>query len=240
METNKTSLLSVVLAVCAGLVASVALLVGLQRVSTLNVNVNADKPVNVSVKGGDQASSDEQVGANAGEITYWTSGDFSDDLNVQDTIAVGGNATFAGGVTITGNVTSTSIPKANATSFTSSASSQSLCSIRNTTGADRVLDNVTIVYATSSATGGIYRFTISQASTAATTGTALGTDLFLDRFFDAPTDGLNNLTSTSTLMVGTGSGSNASKVIWRSGYYLNYLIASPTSTLRGSCRATSF
>jgi hypothetical protein len=235
METNKTNIAGVVLAVCAGLVASVALLVGLQRVSTLNVNVNADKPVNVSVKGGEQSSPNEQVGANAGEITYWTSGDFSDDLNVQDTLTVAGNTTFTGGLSISGNVTSTSVVKDSVSSFTSSASSQTLCSLRNTTGADRVLDDVTLVYATSSVTGGTYRFTISTAAAAATTGTTLGTDLLNDIAYAAPTNGINNLTATSTLMGTTGA-----KIIWRSGYYLNYMIASPTSTLTGSCRATSF
>lgn len=233
---NKSSLLGVVIAVCAGVIASVALVAVLTRVTSLNVNVNADKPVNVTVDGRsiNSGSGDEAVGANSGEITYWTSGDFSDDLNVQDDLTVAGDTSFTGGVTLTGNVTSTSVPTTKTSSYTASASSQSLCAIRNTTGADRVLDNVTLTFATTTVTGGFYRFTISQASTAATTGTTLGTDLYNDIVYAVPTDGIRNLTATSTLMGSTGA-----KVIWRSGNFLNFMVASPTSTFSGTCKAVS-
>lgn len=226
---NKSSLLGVVIAVCAGVIASVALVAVLTRVSSLNVNVNADKPVNVTVDGRsvNSGSGDEVVGANSGEITYWISGDFSDDLNVQDTATVAG-------LTVTGNVTSTSMPTTKTTSYTASASSQSLCAIRNTTGADRVLDNVTLTFSTTTVTGGFYRFTISQATTAATTGTTLGTDLYNDIVYAVPTDGIRNLTATSTLMGSTGA-----KVIWRSGNFINFMVASPTSTFSGTCKAVS-
>lgn len=227
METNKTSIAGIALAVCAGVIASVALIVGLQRVSTLNVNVNADKPVNVSVKGSDQATGDEKVGATAGQVTYWTSGDFSDELNVQ------GN-TITSGLNVTGNVTSTSLPTEKTVSYTASVSSQTFCSIRNTTGADRVLAFADLIYATSSATGGAtQRFTVSQSSTASATGT--GSQLYFDGFVTVPTNGVNNLVPTSTL-----SGTNGARDIWTAGSYINFLQASPTSTLRGSCRVVSF
>jgi len=226
METNKSNLLGLVIAVCAGVLASIAVLMGLQKVSTLNVNVNADKPVNVSVKGGDVTpSEDELVGANAGEVTYWISGDFSDDLNVQDTLTtVGAN--------ITGNVTSTSLVTSKRIAFTSSASSQTLCSIRNTTGADRVLAFADLIYATTTATGGSYRLTVSQSATASATGT--GAQLYFDGFVSAPTNGINNLVPTSTL-----SGTNGVRDIWKAGNYINYLIASPTTTLAGTCLSAS-
>lgn len=227
METNKTSIVGIALAVCAGVIASVALIVGLQRVSTLNVNVNADKPVNVSVSGSDQTIGDEKVGATAGQVTYWTSGDFSDELNVQ------GN-TITSGLSVTGNVTSTSLPTEKVVSYTSSGSSQTFCSIRNTTGADRVLAFADLVYATSSATGGAtQRFTVSQSSTASATGT--GSQLYFDGFVSIPTNGVNNLVPTSTL-----SGTNGARDIWTAGNYINFLQASPTSTLRGNCRVVSF
>lgn len=226
---NKSSLLGVVIAVCAGVIASVALVAVLTRVSSLNVNVNADKPVNVTVDGRsvNSGSGDDAVGANSGEVTYWISGDFSDDLNVQDTATVAG-------LTVTGNVTSTSMPTTKTTSYTASASSQSLCAIRNTTGADRVLDSVVLTFATTTVTNGFYRFTISQATTAATTGTTLGTDLYNDIVYAVPTNGILNLTATSTLM-----GTSGAKVIWRSGNFLNFMVASPTSTLSGTCKAVS-
>lgn len=226
---NKTGLLGVVIAVCAGVIASVALIAGVSKVTSLSVNVNADKPVNVTVDGRSvQGGEGEQaVGANSGEITYWISGDFSDDLNVQDTLTTVG-------LNITGNVTSTSIPTSKVSSYTGSASSQAFCSILNTTGADRVLAFADLVYATNTATGGgTQRFTISQSSTASATGT--GSQLYFDGYVSVPTNGINNLVPTSTL-----SGTSGVRDIWKSGNYINFLQASPTSTLSGSCRVVSF
>lgn len=203
----------VVIALCAGVLAAAALLVSVQKASELNVNVNG--------------ASQEKVGANAGEITYWISGDFSDDLNVQGTLTTAG-------LEITGNVTSTSVATSKVTSFTGSASSQTLCAIRNTSGADRVLVGADLVYATSSVTGGTYdSLTISQSSTASATGTS--PDLYYSNTISVPTNGINNLTSTSTLY-GTGG----ARAIWKSNNYMNFLIGSPTSTLSGNCRVLSY
>lgn len=157
---------------------------------------------------------------------------FDEGIAVDGTEVISGTGYVAAsnGMTISGNVTTTSLVTDKVQTFTSSASSQSLCSIQNTTGSDRVLGVPTIVYATSSVTGGTYRFTISQSATANATGT--GANLYFDAGFSVPTDGLNNLTTTSTL---TSTGS-----IWRSGNYVNFLVASPTSTFSGNCRLPSY
>ncbi len=122
--------------------------------------------------------------------------------------------------------------------ITSSASSQTLCSFENDTGRDLVLSNVGVIYATNTATGGLWRVSISQSSTASATGT--GSNIYYDEAFSVPTNGLTNLNTTSTLLGYSGTGGTnvtSTQALFRSGYYLNYLIATPTSTGNFTCSA---
>ncbi len=139
------------------------------------------------------------------------------------------------GVTINGNVTSTSLVTEINTAFTAATTTQVLCSVTNTTGLDRVLDSVNVVYATSSVTGSdLGRVTISQSATAAT-----GTTLYFDNSLVNGT-GVNAVTATSTLTGTVTPSADASKPLWFSGNKINVLQASPTSTYTGSCRIISY
>ena len=204
--------------------------VHIQNVQSMNLVVRGQGSLGAGVSG----PQDELLGG----LVHNTQETFDAGIAVNGTeyVSSRGKLTIpaAGGASIAGYVTTTSLVTDQVTSYTSSASSQTLCSLLNSSGADRVLDQVVLTFATSTATGGSYRFTVSQASAVATTGTTLGTDLYNDIVYAAPTDGLVNLTATSTLMGSTGA-----KVIWRSGRFINFMIASPTTTLSGTCRATS-
>lgn len=147
----------------------------------------------------------------------------------------GGNGVSSTNAVLNGNVTSTAVPTTKTVAVSASASSQVLCSARNTTGQDRVLSAADLIYATSSVTGGNYRITLSQSATLGATGTA--SNLFYDETFAAPTNGINSVTPTSTLN-GTTS-TNATKVVWYTGNYVQAMIASPTTTLQGFCKFVS-
>lgn len=158
---------------------------------------------------------------------------FDSGIAVDGTEVISGTGalTISSGASISGNVTTTSLVTDIVTAFSSSATSQVFCSIRNTTGVDRVLSDASLIYATDTNTGGgAQNFTISQSASAAT-GT--GADLYLNQAFDVPTNGTNNLTTTSTLLT-------TAQAIWKAGNYVNFLTASPTSTLAGKCRITSY
>lgn len=163
--------------------------------------------------------------------------------NIQETfdegIAVDGTEVISGtgqikplaGLDITGNVTSTDLITTDRQSFTSVSTSQSLCSFRNNTGSDRLLAGAfpVVGYVTTTVTGGTFRVTISQSSTANATGT--GSQLYYDNVITVPTNGVRNVSNTSTL--------SSVADVWKAGNYLNVLIASPTSTLSGFCTAPS-
>jgi hypothetical protein len=156
--------------------------------------------------------------------------------NIQESfdegIAVDGTEVISGtgGFTISGNVTTTSLVTEKKTAFTSTASSQTLCAIQNTTGADRVLLSADLMYATSSATSGTFYPTVSQSGTISATGT--GSNLYYENNLVAiPTNGISNVLTTSTL--------TSVRSVWKAGNFINFLVAVPTSTLTGSCRVTS-
>lgn len=235
MENNKSIvLLSVVLAVAVLVLGFVAFM---QKPPVVNVTVNVsnnddvkeETPVVVSrdanggavgkvtVSGGVEPS----FGANSWETTEWISGSFTDDLTVTDSVTVGND------LTLRGDLVSTSTPQLKSQAFTSSGSSQSLCSIQLTEAAT-ILD-VGLEFATDTATGGINWFTVSQSTTANATGT--GANLYADTQLESPTNGLTNLLTTSTFR-----GSSAVYDTWDANSYVNFLIASPTSTLTGKCQ----
>ncbi len=158
---------------------------------------------------------------------------FDEGIAVDGTEVISGTGKISvlAGLDITGNVTTTGLLTSSAEDFTSVTTTQTLCSIRNTTGADRVLAGAfpTLEFSTSSNTGGTYHLTISQSASAGATGT--GSDLYYENQLSAPTDGVANLTATSTVS-DTGD-------IWYAGNYINFLIGSPTTTLTGTCRVPS-
>lgn len=174
-----------------------------------------EQPVQVA-----QQESFGAVKSRADEFTEWIAGRFTGELIVTGTS------------TLNTYVSSTQVALATGDGYVSSASSQTLCAIRNTGSQDRILTDVMLGYSTNTATGGgSQRFTISLSTTQGATGT--GSNLLFDAAnVTVPTDGLLSFTTTSTLQ-GTG----AVRVIWRKGDWLNYLIASPTSTFSGDCRA---
>ena len=160
-------------------------------------------------------------GSAADVTTNWTAGAFSDDLSVGKITTLSGTTTVIGPAL--GAVTA-----ATSTSFSASASSQSLCTIQNKSGGNRILDAVGMFYATSSRTAstGQY-FTISLSSTQGATGT--GVSLLVDQ-------GANwSLQDTVQQFVGATSTLDTARVIWRNGDWLNFLTANPTSTYSGKC-----
>lgn len=167
---------------------------------------------------------ESSFGSSAEKTTNWTAGSFSEDLGVF------GTSTFWGYVSST-NVTGEAYK-----AYRSSGSSQTLCSILNSGNLPRVLNGVTLMYATSSRTyggGASVPFSISLSATAGATGT--GSNLLFYASTTIPTNGTNNITTTSTL-----SGTGGAPILWNVGTYLNFLTGTPTSTLVGDCRATYY
>lgn len=191
--------------------------------SNITVNVGGDtttSPPAVVVSGdaNDSETPAGTFGAAVDETSVWTSGRFTNNLTVLNNL------------TVNGRISSTSSNALLTRSFTSSGSSQTLCSIQNPTSRPVTVETTALQYATTTRTGGPNpRFTISVSSSAtAATGTA--PNLLLDQVFDFPTNGLTNVTPTSTL--------DTARVVLQSGYYLHFLIDSPTSTLSGVCQAS--
>jgi len=147
---------------------------------------------------------------------------FKRGLSYFAAIVIGGAATFAGTATFTAQ--NAGVVQSVSQAFTSSASSQALCSIQNTSGYTRTLDSVDLLYATSTLTSGSVRLHVSVANTGATTGTPL----LYDNTVSVPVSPA--ITTTSTLFTAKTAVSN--------GQYVNFMIASPTSTLSGRCQAT--
>ena len=177
----------------------------------------------------------QTFGANAYETTNWISGDFSDDVAIGDDLTITDDLTLAGDLNTVNYVSSTAVVRESYATYSSAASSQTLCALQNSGSLDRVLTGVTLVYATDTATGGgSQRFTVSLSATTGATGT--GSYLLFDSSDIAvPTNGINNITTTSTLM-GTGG----APILWTKNTYLNFLIASPTTTFAGDCRASYY
>lgn len=162
-------------------------------------------------------------------------------VGVGGTLIFGLPAKFTGTVELAGSVSSTAVVKEAYSSYAaSSASSQVLCSIPNTGVVPRVLKDVFLTYATNTATGGNYAFTVSLSSAANTTGT--GSNLLYYNTLAAPTNGIRNVTVSSTLSGFTtstpGAATAPAPALWFPGTYLNFMIASPTTTLGGDCRAS--
>lgn len=243
MESSKKIKLAVVafLLIAGGLLVRFGAIAG-SSLSTSGVNVSMPSAKTLQVflngetsKGVSLSDEDGEMSLGAStpaQTTYWTAGNFSGDLTVSGTSTFSGSASFAG-LSVTGNVTTTSLVTDIVSSFTSVTTSQTLCSIRNTSGANRVLLRADFLYTTSTVTGGTNGFTISQSGTASATGT--GSNVYFNNSaVTVPTDGLAAINGTSTL-IGTG----AVPTIWYAGNYINYLQMRPTSTLTGTCRVVS-
>lgn len=147
---------------------------------------------------------------------------FKRGLSYFAAIVIGGAATFAGTATFTAQ--NAGVVQSVSQAFSSSASSQVLCSIQNTSGFTRTLDSVDMVYATSSLTSGNVRLHISVSDSA----TATGTTVLFDNTSAVPASA--TFTATSTLFT--------AKSVVRDGKYINYMISVPTTTLSGRCQAT--
>lgn len=225
------------LAIAAGVLVPSALVFAQSQgispsVASTIVNCAVAGSCNIGVAATEVSEAVEKTfGANAYEVTRWISGEFTDDLAVLDDVTVTDDLTV-GGDLITAYASTTSLVREAYASYTSVASSQTLCSIQNTGSVNRVLDFVSLVYATNTATGGgAQQFTISLSATQGATGT--GSSLLLDSALAVPTNGIQNITTTSTIM-----GATTDAILWTKNTWLNFLIASPTTTFTGDCRAS--
>lgn len=246
---HKNKTLAIVAGVLvAGIVSAQSIPVGVSPHASTIINCSVAESCNIVVAAPEvtvaSVPSTGIFGANSDEISRWISGNFTDDLDVDDDLNVDGDLTITGTYTQTGTstfggyVSSTAVVREAYGAYTGSASSQTLCAIRNTGATNRVLDAATLVYATSTATGGVNRFTISLSATQGATGT--GANLLFDSAFESPTNGIENITTTSTLRsasTSTGALVDGIPVLWQKGVWLNFLIASPTTTVKGDCRA---
>lgn len=140
-------------------------------------------------------------------------------------LTVLGAVTLRGTVTITGPIVSTStvreifIGPATTTGQVAGAS-------QNDGSLDRILGRVFVAAATSTPTGGApQRVTISLSQTQAATGT--GANLLYDGMITIPPDNSTTSSATSTVL--------DLNVVWKIGWYLNCLIASPTTTISWTC-----
>lgn len=132
--------------------------------------------------------------------------------------------TISGFLRIDGPVISNSVVKEAYSAFTTTT--QNLAAIQNpATSTPRVLNQVGILFTTSTNTGGSAAFTISLSSTPNTTGT-----LLYSGTVPIATNGLYMVTPTSTVQT-TSS-------VWNVGQYLNCRINTPTTTLTGACIAS--
>lgn len=226
-----------------------------QQVAAAAPNVVVQPLVVMSPGSAPQAAAVANQETKLGGTYHNSAEDFGAGITVNGVEVISSTGTWEGPIstnattTLGGQVLTTSVPTDQVLSFTGTTATQKLCSIQNNTGADRVFGNANIIYATSTVTGGTYRFTISQSATAGATGTTS----YFDNTIAVPTNGLKAVTATSTLTgaftststsIGPLLDGNASaqpqKVVWVAGNYINFLIASPTSTITGSCRATSY
>lgn len=231
MDDNKQYLVpSIVIGLAIVILAGALTLAGKPQVTVSVAPTGA--PINISSPSTPSSApitpNETKFGSSADVTTNWTAGAFSADLTV------GGIFTNSGTSTISGAVSSTAVTGEAYGAYASVASSQSLCTIRNTGSNDRVLMNVTLGFATTSITGTTAQnFTISLSSTQGATGT--GSDLFVNNGanYTLPSDGTMTFITTSTL-AGTGGATR----VWRKGDWLNFLIGSPTTTLKGDCRAS--
>lgn len=191
------------------------------------------KPVTLNVDGqpvvvsGDATSGENVLGAVDGEITYWISGDFSDDLNVQGDLTVGGTTTFSGAVS--------GVPRVNQITM---GSTTGTCAVRNTSGADRVLLDIGAKFdATTAGNAGTFNFVVGTSTNAYTTSSL--------PFFNASITTLSGssvITPTSTLrgysQLGVATSTSAAvSALWRNGEWLTW--KSGTTTQSGTCYAVS-
>ena len=237
METSKKLL--------AGAIVSVVLVTGLLvrfgavasggGESGVSVSMPTAKTLQVFLGRGETVSLGEseegnmQLGSAAGVTTNLTALELSEDLTVNGT------------TTFNGAISGGAVQTVATDDFTSSGSSQTLCSVRNDSGADRILSDVSLLFTTSTVTSGSFGLTISQSSTAAATGT--GSNIYFQHSaVSIPTTGLYTSNATSSI-AGYGDGASSVgpvKAIWRAGSYINFLLYAPTSTLTGTCRVPSY
>lgn len=178
-------------------------------------------------------ASEQSFGANAWEVTRWTSGDFDDDLNVDDALTVGGT------VTITGDVTATYLSHVSYTSVVSVTTTQKICALTNNDSTPHILMDYGVKMGTN-ASGATARVTVTpNFGGAATTGTA-GTNLLNDLSWTMSVAS-TTLSTSSTAgfnFVSAKGGTGEVQRVWDPNESLVFMVASPTTTLTGRCYAT--
>lgn len=175
----------------------------------------------------------ETYGASQADETDWTAGHFTDDLDVDDALNVDGNTTLVGNATVggtldvTGAVTGAYIDSLARASIVSVTTTQSLAQLTNSSSNARILKGAGCIFG-SSVSGEVERPTISTAfTTTVTTGT--GATLLYDNPITMSTVS-STITATSSLMT--------TQQVWHRGQTIQFNIASPTTTLTGTCYAS--
>lgn len=198
----------------AGIVAVV--IVAIVSISKLPSAINVSTaPSNVSVTGAPSEDSG-LIGANAGEISNFTSLQTSDDLIVGDQISVAGTSTFSGNVA--GNVPQRSV-------ITMTSATTTPCYVQNTSGSDRILADVS-GYWTATAGAGTVGIQVGTSTNQYTAGTP---KLISNAVF------ANNASISSVLTTSTVQTAYA---IWKANEYLVWNTV--TTTNAGTCSAISF
>jgi len=234
MNENKQGLTLAALVAVAGIMA-VAMWVAALKTPTVNVSspnvtvsppaitinpssVNVEKSdVNVTLPNGSPVSSQPSLlGAIASEITYWISGDFSDDLNVQDALTVVGTSTFSGDLV--------GVQQVKAITMASSATTTA-CTWKNTYGTSKIVTNIGVVDTGTAASLGEIVWTAGTTTFPGVTPASLTMDGILTR-----TAGVEIISTTST--------AQALSVQVRSGDYLAWI--SNTTTNAGTCFASFY
>lgn len=211
---NKGYIGAIVGIIAVALVAVVALA---KLPNTINVST---APSNVSVTGAPSESGD-LIGANAGEISNFTSVETSDDLIVGDDLTIAGDTTFGGsGTTTFSGAVVGNVPRRFIQTMTTATSTP--CSYTNNSGSDQTI----------LAVGGTW----TASPSVGTIGLNVGTSTVVGVTSTSPL--INNsvfANSSSRSIISTTSTLLSAYAILKAGEVLNWKTV--TSTNAGTCYA---
>lgn len=186
--------------------------------STINVST---APSNVSVTGAPSQDSG-LVGANAGEISNFTSIQTSDDAIIGDSLTVAGAYTQTGTSTFSGGIVG-NVPRRFVQTMTNGTTTP--CSYQNTTGSDQILAAVSGIW-TSYAGAGTIGLTVGTSTAATVTSTSP----LINNLSFANSATKNVTATTSTLMSAYARLAAGDFLVWKT----------VTSTNAGTCSAIIF
>jgi len=163
----------------------------------------------------------------ASQTTKWTSGEFTDDLTVDDGVYIGGT------LEVVGDITGEYFTHISQSAITSVTTTQEICDMTNSDSTPRRLLDAGAQFGTQ-VTGESTRLSVtSNFGGAATTGTA-GTNLLYDYSWTLSTASSTFAASSTAGFVAV---TDQTYLTWDPGEHLEYIISSPTTTLTGTCYA---